>query len=116
MSSNLINKLLEALEHAHGEYDLQSLMAKVHAGDAQLWHEGDAVIVTEVLDFPRTRVLHFWLGAGSLEDVITLQRKVNAWGKEQGCARATLHGRKGWVKALRADDWVEEGVIMGKVL
>lgn len=70
--------------------------------------------MTQLIDEPQMRVCHFWLAAGELGGVVALSRKVLGWAKDNGCARATLAGRRGWVRALASEGWQEELTLMGR--
>lgn len=96
-----------ALKHSGGTHALNHVLAAVHEGRAQMWIDGDSVIVTEVNDTPLERVLHFWLAAGALDEVLPLSNKVLEWGRALGCTVATLQGRKGWSRALLKEGWDE---------
>lgn len=111
---NAVDGLIHALSLAGDTHSLADVVRQVEAGEAQVWQSDNAVIVTEVKDAPRKRIIHFWLAAGKLDEVIALSREVLAWAKSIGCERATLVGRKGWVRALRNEGWGEELVMMGR--
>jgi hypothetical protein len=83
----------EALRQGGGTHDLNHVLAAIYQHDAQLWLEGPCVIVTEVNDTPNERELHFWLAAGTLDEVIALSNKVMEWGREVGCTVATWSHR-----------------------
>ncbi len=85
-------------------------------GRAKLWVESEALIVTEVLQFPRKRALRFWLATGDIEACLTLHRRVLEWGAEQGCDFAITTGRKGWTKPLRVEGWTETLVVLEQEL
>lgn len=102
-----------ALSHSGGTHTFADVAERIALGEAQIWEDGDALLVTEIVDKPRVRILHFWLATGELEQVKALSDRVIVWGKKQGCKRATLAGRKGWVKAL-APEWKPELVLMGR--
>lgn len=112
--SRFLAGLVEALEYAGGTHSIEDVLDQVRRGQAQMWTEGDACIVTEVHDYPRKRVLSFWLATGELQDVIALSRKVLAWGRENGCVSATLTGRRGWEKVLAAEGWAPMLFTMGR--
>ena len=103
-----------ALEYAGGTHTLEDVAEMVKAGRAQVWTAENACIVTEVQDFPRKRVLHFWLATGDLGLVIALSRDVLDWGKSIGCASATLSGRRGWEKVLASEGWSPMLYTMGR--
>lgn len=54
-------------------------------------------MVTEVVG----DAIHVWLGAGDLNELLTMRPKVEAWGKAVGCKRATIDGRLGWDRVLK---------------
>jgi len=107
-----VDGLKKALQHGGGTHSIEHVLSAVRDGDAQLWLEKDACIVTEVNDAPNMRTLHFWLATGTLGDVIALSNKVMAWGRDCGCTVATLSGRRGWLKALAAEGWEPHSVEM----
>lgn len=105
-----------ALEY-DGNHTIGDVLRKILAGEAQLWEEEDAVIVTEIQQYPQARVVHFWLAAGELEAVVRLSQRVMAWAKnEMQCSKATLAGRKGWERALVSEGWEPTVRIMGRDL
>lgn len=99
--------LLDRLELAArlGGESLQVVMWEVDAGMAQVWYDENSVIVTQVNDKGAGKVLHFWLAAGSLREVIDLSHRVLEWGRGVGCVRATLVGRRGWRRVLPREGW-----------
>jgi len=86
-------------------YNAAEMAGEVLAGRAQLWQEGEAMIVTQLDEKPRETILRFWIAAGELQDVLKLATKVYEWGREIGCKRAVFIGRKGWKKPLAAQGW-----------
>ena len=108
---NWYEVLEDALHYAGSTHTVEDVLDEVERGDAQIWTSDDAVIVSEIYDYPEATVLHYWLAGGELQGVIELGRKVLAWGAEQGCTRASLNGRRGWAKALAAEQFVPETVI-----
>lgn len=111
-----LDGLEEALDHGGGTHDLGHVLAAVRSGMAQLWADGPCVIVTEVNDTPNEKELHFWLAAGTLDEVVALSNKVMEWGREVGCTVATLCGRRGWAKALANEGWSHRMIEMGRRL
>lgn len=108
--------LEEALEHGGNTHGIEHVLGAIRRGSAQLWIQGDNCLVTQVLPEPRALVLHFWLACGTLDGTIDLSNKVMEWGREQGCSVATLAGRSGWARALKAEGWNHQLVLMGKKL
>ena len=108
--------LEKALSYSRGTHDVGDVVAQILRGDAQLWEDTDALIVTEVYTMPRRKVVHFWLATGEMAPVIQLHYRVLDWAKEQGCTLATLAGRRGWTKALADAGWETDMVFMGREL
>lgn len=106
----------KALANGGGTHGFEDVLQQIADGDAQLWLEQDAVIVTEIHQTPRKRVLHFWLATGELEAVIRLSDKAEGWGRSMGCTLSTIAGRKGWEKVLQKRGWFPMLTLMGKEL
>jgi hypothetical protein len=110
----MLSGLARALSYAGGTHTLDDVADALERGDAQLHESEGAVIITEIQQYPQMRVCHFWLATGELEPVVALSRQVLEWAKEQGCTRATLSGRKGWVKVLASEGWAPMLTLMGR--
>jgi len=100
-----VGGLREALRRGGDTHTLGDVVRLIDSGDAQLWEEGDAVIVTEVHQTPRKRLIHFWLATGDLASVVALSHRILGWARAEGYDGATLTGRRGWERALRDDGW-----------
>jgi hypothetical protein len=86
-------------------HTLRDVMDQIHMGEAYLFENVDGLIVVEVNDTPRKRVLHFWLAVGNMDAVIALSYEALVWGKGIGCHMATMAGRKGWERVLASEGW-----------
>src|SRR5690606_35569136 len=80
--SRHVDALRRALDVDGGTHDIDDVLDKVQRGEAQLWTSPGAVIVSQIVDAPLARELHFWLAAGELQDVITLSHRVMDWGRK----------------------------------
>jgi hypothetical protein len=116
MTSNLVAGLQEALDQGGNTHTLADVSRAVEAGEARFWEQGNAAIITEIHQFPRAKVIHFWLATGELEDVIALSERILAWAKQQGFTGATLAGRRGWTRVLANRGWEPRLVEMGRRL
>jgi hypothetical protein len=94
-----------ALVHAGDTHSVDDVGAMIAAGHAQLWPGPASVLVTEIVEFPRPKTLHVFLAAGRMAEVLALSQIALDWGRRQGCARATLAGRKGWDRVLTTRGW-----------
>lgn len=88
-----------ALAYA-GTHTPDDLHAGIAAGRFQQWGSGDSVIVTEILDTPQKRFLHFFLAEGTLPELRAMVPAILDWGRAQGCTHASLVGRFGWLRTF----------------
>jgi hypothetical protein len=107
-----------ALAYGDRSHDLADVVAMVAAGSLQAWPGPASILITEVIDRPRDRVLHFFLAAGTLSEIRAMLPHVLEWGKSRGCTKATLAGRRGWSRSfLSRDGWsVRDALIMERSL
>lgn len=102
-----------ALEAGGNTHTFADVITAVIAGEMQLWQGPKGAAVTCVYDYPRKRIIHFFLAGGEMEQVLDFQTSVAAWGKSQGCTEMTLAGRIGWGRVLKPYGWQRRGEIMG---
>lgn len=101
----LEKKISRALAIAGNTHTLSDLKDKIRTGSLRVFHDDDAIILVEVLQYPRCRAVNFFIAAGDLQQVLRLEPIVNAWARANGCDRAYLAGRKGWERTLNEMDW-----------
>lgn len=101
--------LLKAVE-MEGDPEAE-LIAKLRAGQAQLWLGEKSAMVTEVTAGPDGRCLHGWLSGGDLTEIISLIPGALAWARTMGCVEATIDGRRGWARALRPLGFAGETIL-----
>lgn len=94
-----------ALIHSGDTHDFVHIVDGLIEGKFQFWANSECCVVTEVIDYPKKRVLHIFLAGGNLQAIRQLESKAVEWAKDIGCSAFTLTGRKGWEKALKNDGW-----------
>ena len=94
------NLLLDALEYSGGTHNLEDVAMALHKDYMQLWPTNESVLVTEVVQYPRAKHLHVFLGAGNIDELQEVMPFVIKRAKEEGCSKVTLTGRRGWEKVL----------------
>ena len=77
----------------------------------QSWQAGQSVVVTEVLAAPQTNILNVFLVCGNLDEVMSIQPKLQRFAKEMNCSKLVMRGRAGWTKVLPEYGWKSPGVI-----
>lgn len=76
------------------------------------------MIVSELIDYPRTRVLNVFLAGGDMAELRAMLPSVLEYGKAHACHYATLLGRRGWGRTFltQTDGWTEKAVLLSKDL
>jgi len=80
----------------------EDVAAAIQRGDLQVWPGANSVIITHIVREPWLTTLHFYIAGGVLEELEQMTPNVLAWGKTQGCTRASLYGRPGWERTFLA--------------
>ena len=107
--------LLEsAIVYCGGTHLFEDVVEMVESGQMFFWPAEKSCVVTEVVDYPRKRLLHVFLAAGSLEEIKRMEPSIRAYGEYLDCAAVTLSGRKGWTKALKDMGYSHVHTTMGR--
>lgn len=97
----LYRPMLEAaLDFSGGTHLFEDVAMAVQNGDMQFWPAERSCVVTQIVSYPRMRVLHIFLAAGDLKEIKDMDSTFNEFAKKLDCKHVTLSGRKGWAKAL----------------
>jgi hypothetical protein len=94
-----------ALEYSGGTHSLSDVINGITSGKMQLWPSPKGCIVTEIVVYPRKKMLNVFLGGGEMEQLLDMHKDVIAWSKAQGCEAITITGRFGWKKPLTRHGW-----------
>lgn len=103
-----------ALEYAGGTHTLQDIEDGIRAGQFLLWPGERGCLVTEIIDFPRKRVLNVWLGGGDMDQLKDMHDSVVAFARYAGCASVTITGRPGWARVWRDQGFAPAHVTLEK--
>lgn len=103
-----------ALEYSGGTHIFEDIVQGVLEGRMQLWAGDHGCAVTEIVVYPRKKVLHVFLAGGDMNQIIDFQESAAEFGRMNGCDKLTLAGRKGWTKVLDKHGWDESFTVMSK--
>jgi hypothetical protein len=94
--------LLEQAVRRYGEtHDKQHVWRRVESGDAQFWALPNSALVTEIVTYETgLREIRGWLAAGDIDEIASFVPLLEDWGRLAGCKRATITGRRGWLRAF----------------
>lgn len=92
--------LLNALEYGDGTHSLEDVAMALNKDEMQFWPGKNTAIVTEILDYPQKKLIHVFLAAGDMNEVIRILPYIEKHGKKEGCQQLAMTGRKGWEKVM----------------
>ena len=103
-----------ALEYSGGTHNFDDIVTGVHAGVMQFWPADDACAITEIVVFPRKKVLHIFLAGGNMETIVDMNKSAEHFAKMNGCSGMSIAGRRGWSKVLSKEGYSEAFTTLGK--
>jgi hypothetical protein len=102
------SKWLEAaLEYSGGTHGIDDIAEGVQKGRFQFWPAPNAAVNTEIIVYPRLKALNFFLAGGDLDELKAMRPHIELWGKQNGCTRVCLSGRRGWERTFLRDEGYE---------
>lgn len=94
-----------ALEYCGGTHAWEDVVNGIMSSKMQLWPAERGCMVTEIVIYPRKKVLNIFLAGGELDQLLDMNDDVGIWAKSHGCEAATMSGRLGWKKPLIPEGW-----------
>ena len=101
-----------ALAYSGGTHTFEDVAELVATGRAQLWPGEKSVGVTEIVLYPKKKVLHIFIAAGDMDELLVMMEYAKRWGAGQGCQSVTMSGRTGWQRVLNKHGWKQVFVTM----
>lgn len=95
----------DALAYSGGTHDFDDVAEAIADSRMQLWPAPRGCGVTQIVVYPKKKVLHVFLAAGEMDQLLDMIEAAAAWGKAQGCTGMTMSGRKGWERVLAKHGW-----------
>lgn len=82
-------------------YSMDWIDSLVTTGAAQVFANDEAVILTEIKNYPTGALeIHGLVAAGELAAILDLIEQAEAWGRSVGCQFASIASREGWGRVL----------------
>jgi len=89
-----------ALVHCNGTHEWDDIVAGIASSKMQLWAAPRGCIVTEIVVYPRKKVINIFLAGGELDQIMDMEHDIGQWAKSHGCTGGMMTGRLGWKKPL----------------
>lgn len=105
-----------ALNHGGDTHSFDDVVESVKKGAMQFWPAEDACAVTEIIPFPRKKVLHVFLAGGNAETIVDMNESAESFAKMNGCSTISIVGRVGWKKALGKKGYSTPSAVLFKEL
>lgn len=105
MTPDRMEQLQDALDRMGNTHSLEDIIALIQNGEMQSFVEGDTWAVTQLIDFPRRRVLEVFLVVGDMDAALKLYDQVMAFAQASGSDIVRCYARDGWGKWAKPRGW-----------
>ena len=103
-----------ALEYSGGTHDFEDVVNQVKQGMLQFWPAPDACAITEILTYPKKKVMHIFLAGGNMDTIVAMNESAERFAKFNGCTGMSIAGRTGWSRVLKAKGYQVAFTTLGK--
>ena len=103
-----------ALDYSGGTHTYGDVVESIKSGYIQFWPAQNGCAVTEIISFPRKKVLHIFLAGGEKNQIVDMDESAVEFAKQQGCTGMTSAGRRGWARVLLNKGWTEAFTTLSK--
>lgn len=90
-----------ALEYSGGTHDFVHVCEGIISGHMQLWPNENGCAVTEIIVYPKKKVLHVFLAGGKMSDILDMLPSAREFARREGCSGMSIAGRRGWERVLK---------------
>ena len=106
--------LQAALDLSGDTHTWDDIVSGIYSGQMQFWPAERGCAVTEIVTYPRKKVLHIFLAGGEMDQIVDMDDSATEFAKAQGCSALTIAGRKGWKKVLEHKGYKEQFTTLAK--
>jgi hypothetical protein len=86
-------------------YTVNDILAAIAAGKMQSFAEGDSWAITQVVAFPRTKLLEVLIAIGDLEQCRRLHDRILQYAQDNDIGLVQAYGRRGWIGDAARRGW-----------
>ena len=97
--------LARALDRMGAVYSVNDILAAIAEDRMQGFAEGDSWAVTQVIDYPRARVLDVLVALGDLEACRKLHDRILKYACDNDIGLVQAYGRRGWIEDAKSHGW-----------
>lgn len=103
-----------ALVYSGGTHTFDDIVRAVYAGHMQFWPAERGCAITEILVYPQKKVLHVFLAAGEMDQIVDMDESAVEFARLNECNGMSIAGRKGWSRVLKDKGYKESFVTLSK--
>jgi hypothetical protein len=89
--------LARILDRMGGAYLVSDILTAIAEGRMQSFIEGDSWAVTQIVDYPRTRMLDILVALGDYDECWKLHDRILDYARDHDIGLVQAYGRKGWM-------------------
>jgi len=98
-------KLARALDRMGGVYTVSDILDALAAGKMQSFADGDSWAITQIVDYPRARMMDVLVALGDLRACRRLHDRILQYARDHDIAIVQAYGRRGWMGEARSHGW-----------
>ena len=99
-------KLAKVLDRMGGVYLVSDILDAIAAGRMQSFVEGDSWVITQVVQFPRARMLEIIAAVGDRKECLKIyDERILQYAKDNDIPLVQAYGRHGWLIDARKRGW-----------
>lgn len=99
--------LQAALDAGGNTHTIADVFDAVAAGRMQFWPAPRGCAITEIIAYPRKKVLHIFLAGGEMDQIVDMDGSATEFARANGCDGMSICGRRGWARVLKDNGWEE---------
>ena len=77
----------------------------VRENKMQMFAENDSIAITQVIQFPRARMLEILIALGDIDQCRILHDRVLQYARDNDISLVQAYGRRGWLADARSHGW-----------
>ena len=112
--AEIIKRIQKALRHGGDTHTWEDVREGIQDGRLRIFHDEHGCWIVDLIVTPQKRYLSCWIVAGQLPEVMSLQKEVEKYAEEQGCAFMRAECRPGWKIVYPQYGWHQTGIVIEK--
>lgn len=114
-NEELVAKAEQALALS-GQMNFADAVELARARKLQIFSQPECLVLTQVCDWPRARVLDYVAVAGTLRGVMAIQSTIEDFARSERCTALSACGRPSWGYVGERLGWRPRAMLFGKQL